>query len=42
MVEQPHTSLRSPYAMPNVGWSVVKLAAIGLWNRKHVVWSDEE
>uniref|UniRef100_A0A674EFP3 Actin related protein 5 n=1 Tax=Salmo trutta TaxID=8032 RepID=A0A674EFP3_SALTR len=26
-----HTSLRSPCAMPSVGWSGVKLAAIGLW-----------
>ena len=31
MAEQPHTSLRSPCAMPSVGWSGVKLAAIGLW-----------
>ena len=30
MAEQPHTSLRLPYAMPSVGWSSVKLAAIGL------------
>ena len=30
MVEQPHTSLRSPCAMPSVGGSGVKLAAIGL------------
>jgi hypothetical protein len=29
MVEQPHTSLRSPCATPSVGWSGVKLAAIG-------------
>ena len=27
-----HTSLRSPCAMPSVGWSGVKLAAIGLWS----------
>jgi hypothetical protein len=26
------TSLRSPYAMPSVGWGCVKLAAIGLWS----------
>ena len=32
MAEQPHTSLRSPCAMPSVGWSGVKLAAIGLWS----------
>jgi hypothetical protein len=32
MAEQPHTSLRSPYAMPSVGWSGVKLAAIGIWS----------
>jgi hypothetical protein len=32
MAKQPHTSLRSPCAMPKVGWSGVKLAAIGLWN----------
>ena len=31
MAEQPHTSLRSPCAMPSVDWSGVKLAAIGLW-----------
>ena len=29
MVEQAHTSLRSPYAMQSVGWSGVKLATIG-------------
>ena len=32
MAEQPHTTLRSHCTMPNVGWSGVKLAAIGLWN----------
>ena len=32
MSEQPHTSLRSPCAMPSVGWSGVKLTAIGLWS----------
>ena len=31
MAEHPHTSLRSPCAMPSVSWSGVKLAAIGLW-----------
>jgi hypothetical protein len=32
MAEQPHTILRSSCAMPNVGWSGVKLAAIGrIW-----------
>ena len=30
MAEQPHTSRRSPCAMPIVGWSGVKLTAIGL------------
>lgn len=30
MVEQTHTSLRSPCAMPSAGWNGVKLAAIGL------------
>ena len=28
MAKQPHTSPRSPCAMPSVGWSGVKLAAI--------------
>ena len=33
MAEQPRTSLRSPpCAIPSRGWSVVKLAAIGLWS----------
>jgi hypothetical protein len=32
MAEQLHTSLRSPCAMPSIGWSGVKLAAIGLWS----------
>ena len=32
MAEQPHRSLRSPCAMPNVGWSGVKLAATGVMN----------
>ncbi|KAK6292537.1 hypothetical protein J4Q44_G00371210 [Coregonus suidteri] len=32
MAEQPHTSLRSPCAMPSVGWSGVKLATIGFWS----------
>ena len=32
MAEKLHTSLRSPCAMPNVGWSGVKLAAIRLWS----------
>jgi hypothetical protein len=32
VAEQPHTSLRSPCAMPSVGWSGVKFATIGLWN----------
>jgi hypothetical protein len=30
MAEQLHTSLRSLCAMPNVGWSGVKLTAVGL------------
>jgi hypothetical protein len=29
LAEQPHTSLRSPCSKPSVGWSGVKLAAIG-------------
>ena len=37
MAEQPHTSLRSPCAMPSVGGSVVKLAAIGLWSSRNVI-----
>ena len=32
MAEQPHTSLRTPCAMPSVGWTSVKLTAIGLWS----------
>jgi hypothetical protein len=32
MAEQPHISLRSPCAMPSVGWSDVKPATIGLWS----------
>ena len=28
----PHTSLRSPCAMPSVGWGGVKLAVTGLWS----------
>ncbi|CDQ96399.1 unnamed protein product [Oncorhynchus mykiss] len=32
MAKQLHTSLRSPCAMPSVGWSGVTLAAIGLWS----------
>ena len=32
MAEQLHTSLRSPCAMLSVGWSGVKLVAIGLWS----------
>ena len=30
MAEPPHTSLRSPCTMPSVGWTGVKLAAIGV------------
>ena len=30
--EQPQTSLSSPCAMPSLGWSGVKLAAIELWS----------
>ena len=30
--EQPHRSLRSPCAMPRVGWSGVYFAAIKLWS----------
>ena len=36
MAEQSHTSLRSTCAMPSVGWSDVKLAAIGLWSSGNV------
>ena len=32
MAKQPHTSLKSPCAMPSVSWSGVKLTAIGLWS----------
>ena len=32
MAKQPLTSLKSPFAMPIVGWSAVKLVPIGLWN----------
>jgi hypothetical protein len=35
MAEQPHTSLRSPCAMPSAGWSGVKLAAIASWNSRN-------
>jgi hypothetical protein len=31
MAKQPHTSLRTPCAMPSIGWNGVKLATIGLW-----------
>jgi hypothetical protein len=30
MAEKPHIRLRSPCAMPSIGWSGVKLVAIGL------------
>ena len=32
MAELLHTSLRSPCAMPSVGWSGVKRTTIGLWS----------
>ena len=32
MAEHQHTSLRSSCAMPSIGWSGVKLAAIELWS----------
>jgi hypothetical protein len=41
MAEQPRTNIRSPCAMPNIGWSGVKLAAIVLWSSGNVLWSDE-
>ena len=49
MAEQPHTSLRSPYAMPSVGWSGVKPAAIGHWSSgyafsgvmNHAIWQSD-
>jgi hypothetical protein len=42
MAEQLHTSLRSPCAMPKVGWRSVKLGdhwTLEQW--KHVLWSNE-
>ena len=36
MAEQPHTSLRPPWAMPSIDWSVVKIVAIGLWSSGNV------
>ncbi|CDQ80227.1 unnamed protein product [Oncorhynchus mykiss] len=33
LAEHPHTSLRSPCAMPSVGWHGVNLAVIGLWSK---------
>ena len=38
MTEQPHTSLRKPCAMPSIGWSGIKLVAIGLEQWKQVLW----
>ena len=35
IAEKPHTSLRSPCSMPSVGWSGVKLAAIGHWSSEN-------
>ena len=35
MAEQPYTSLRSPCTMSSVGWSGVKIAAIGLWSSEN-------
>jgi hypothetical protein len=32
MAEPPHTSLRSPCAMPSIAWSDVKLSSIGLFS----------
>ena len=32
MAKQRHTGLRSPCAMPSVGWSGVKVTTIGLWS----------
>jgi hypothetical protein len=32
MAVQPHTNLGSPCTMQSIGWSVVKLADIGLWS----------
>jgi hypothetical protein len=39
-----HKSLRSPCAMPSVGWSVLKLAAIGLWSdeSRFTIWQSME
>ena len=36
MAEQLHTSLRSPCALPSIGLSGLKLAAIGLWSSGNV------
>ena len=36
MAEQPHTSLRSPWAMPRVSCSGVKLTAFGPWSNGNV------
>ncbi|CDQ56502.1 unnamed protein product [Oncorhynchus mykiss] len=41
MTEQPHTSLRSPSAMPSVGWSDWTRRHWTLEQWKHVLWSDE-
>ena len=37
MAEQPHTNLRSPGAVPSVGWSGGKLPGIGLWSSGNVL-----
>ena len=41
LAEQAHTSLRSPCAMPSIGWSCVKFTAIELEKWKSVLWIDE-
>jgi hypothetical protein len=41
MATQLHTSLISPYAMPSIGCSGGKLAAIGLWSSGKAFWIDE-
>ena len=44
MAEQPHTSLRSRFAMPSISWSGVKLTTIGLWSDESctTIWMDEQ
>jgi hypothetical protein len=43
MAEHPHTSLISPCALLSVGWSGVKLTAIGLWSDEShfTIWQSD-